>query len=235
MKHLWMMLCAFGLATSALADERIVPWLERLADLKQLQIKTQQRFDVEYQGVALSDAIKDLRERSGLNIYIAWPELKRAGISQQTPITYRGDLLTIEEVMRGLCLKATAPGTDWADVPMAEMVDEIYVLASRATHLNRTVRASVYPVKDILLLTDADPERPGHITQESTNLANMVRTYTGDPERWARQIASCNTLNGSLFVKADAAHHREIAELLTSLRASLELPAPERVTLFDAR
>ena len=163
---------------------------------------------VSFKAVSLSDCVDFLRDVTGLNIFVDWKNLERAGINQRTPITLDMRKSTAEQVLNRLLQQAGTKSKLDFDL------DEGVVQIATEDQVNSRTFMRIYDVVDLFPAqpTDAD----------LTSLADSLRKSVA-PQTWRENGGAGGTImsfGSKLIVTASAKTHRQIA---TALEARREL------------
>src|SRR5256885_15581968 len=95
---------AIALASVGFAQEKAKDTSQRELERKKLddaaRALLQKRLpQVNFTNVGMRDAVDFLRDVSGANIYVNWRELKKAGIDDQTLVTFKVKDVTFEKTL----------------------------------------------------------------------------------------------------------------------------------------
>lgn len=126
----------------------------------------------------LVDALRLLRDYSGLNIFVKWNELEKAGVTRTTPVT-----LHLQNVpfAKSLDVMLSAAG---GRVPLSYAIDANVITVSTINDLNRKTVTNVYDIQDLLAVAPDVTEPPGFSGNRPGSTAyrqqNANANYYGD-------------------------------------------------------
>jgi hypothetical protein len=190
---------------------------------------------VRMRGVRLEDAIDQLRDQTGINLFVDWNRLG----SEETP----GRELGVDVDVRGmsladaltLVLRSAGDGIDWG-------IEGGVVVVTAAYNVVRPTR--VYDVRDIIdgevarrvalegppATFPAENERRAKVAREecTTRLKDLLIASV-EPKSWNEvggSIGSVQELNGRLIITQTWQNHRELEALLDGLRRDRLDPYP---------
>jgi hypothetical protein len=162
---------------------------------------------VNFEKVALTDAIDFLRDVSDVNLFVNWRALKAAGVDRQQPVSVRLRNVKFSKVL-SLILNEAAGKEGLLAWHAADGVINI----STAEELNKITAIKVYEVRDLLDPTKVD--KKGEI------LMQMISEAVA-PQSWVEAGGSAGTIkfmDGQLIIAQTAENHKAIGGLLAALR-----------------
>jgi hypothetical protein len=116
---------------------------------------------MELQGIQLGDAIEVTRMATGLNVFVNWNALRKAGIEKDTPISLTARNIPVAKAL-DLILDSLNAGRGVMDSAYW-VIDDGVVVISTGEELNRDLSVRVYDVADVLMVVSnfRGPRIPG--------------------------------------------------------------------------
>jgi hypothetical protein len=200
--------------------------------------KTLPEFNLE--AVPFNNAIEQLRQATGVNLYVFWDDLNDVGLPQDTPITLALKGVTAERALR-LILDQAGGGEELLDY---EIDDGILVVDSRG-HRHSPWVIQIFDVRTLLSpgaywgyapQPPADPAEEGTPDWAAHLLIDLI-THSTAPDSWecAGGRGSARIYNGLLVVRQRPQTQLQIAELLDALhRPEKDARGPARQTVVRA-
>jgi bla regulator protein BlaR1 len=192
--------------------------------------------EVDFNNVALSDAIDFMRDVTGANIFVNWKALRDAGVERTSPVSVR-----VRNISFGKALTILLDGVERKEPLGYTVAEGVITVASRAD-LEKDVVTRVYDIRDLTVpIPDYEPppvqdmqadgpkplEKP--LTQlekdaeaERTRQAAVDRVTrlikeTVEPPAWEK-TAWFRELQGQLIVTAPPRLHEQVTQLLGQVR-----------------
>jgi hypothetical protein len=100
--------------------------------------------DVNFNNVALSDAIDNIRDRSGLNVHVNWRALEGVGITRQTAVSARMHDVPLRKLLRTIINDAGSADT------ITYYLDDGVVEITTREMADQQMITKVYPVADLV-------------------------------------------------------------------------------------
>jgi beta-lactamase regulating signal transducer with metallopeptidase domain len=192
--------------------------------------------EVNFNNVALSDAVDFLRDVTGANVFVNWKALHDAGVERTSPVSAR-----MRDVSFGKALTILLDGVERRE-PLGYTVAEGVITITSRADLEKDVVTRVYDVRDLIVpIPDYEPpavedmkaNRPRPLEKPQTQLekdADAERTRqaaidrveklikeTVEPPVWEK-TSRLRELNGQLIITAPPRLQEEIAGLIGQLR-----------------
>jgi hypothetical protein len=109
------------------------------------QILKRKVADVNFNNVALSDAIDKIRDSSGLNVHVNWRALEGVGISRQTAVTTRMHSVPLRKLLKTILNDAGSPDA------LTYYIDDGIVEITTREIADQQLITKVYPVADLVM------------------------------------------------------------------------------------
>ncbi|MEO0588231.1 MAG: hypothetical protein AAF078_11380 [Planctomycetota bacterium] len=110
---------------------------------------------VDYRGVALADALEDLRVKTGANFEVRWDQLEAAGVSRDETVEVR-----LREVPARVALRRVLRYVDVGFEPIGYSIGGGLVTVSSQRQLDRRMVTRVYDVRGVAFPVRDFVERP---------------------------------------------------------------------------
>ena len=190
---------------------------------------------IDMKDIPLRKALEYVREASGANVVANWPALALLGVDQDMKLTIKADGISGADLLHRICRQLSIVD------PVSFRAQDGVVLVSSKDDLCRETVIRVYDIRD---LVGPDASRAKGRTHSS--LMDLILDFV-DPTSWRDYggLDGSARLAGHLLVVRQARRrHREVADLLSQLRAALAvreaLPVAEAAggwpeTLFTDR
>ena len=212
-----------------------------------IEEKLAEPIPADFENNTLSNVIEYLRNQTGLNVYVNWTQLEKAGVGQDHRVSLQLLNVPASQVLE-LVLKEASAGDELN--PISYAVHEGIVKISTERELKRTsVTTGTYDMRDLLDSAsdfsfpgepsrglgaddddDNDDEEDTLIREDMVfSVLDMIR-QVGRPEEWVEfggDVSSVSELNGNLIIRTTPENHREIGRLLAMLRETTEEPEEE--------
>jgi len=167
--------------------------------------------DQQFTGVRLSDAIKQLRQKAGVPLFVNWKQMAVIHVSPDEWVTVglrgktlKGDLEVVLDV-------AGADREKWG----INVEDGVIVVSSR-DDLSKNVSVRVYDMRDIIGRPVAD-ERQRRVDALVALIQDQI-----EPGSWKErggQVAAIRELGGQLIVTQTTENQRKLMRLMEDVRA----------------
>lgn len=189
----------------------------------------------------LNEVLKQIRDRTGVNMVIDWRSLEAAGIASDAPVS----MLPLKNLTARRVLRQVLAEAGGGNIKLRFEADDGIIVISTDDNLSRFSFTRVYDIRDILELywpTDDSPPPapvPGQLpaqgpyrggifgarndTTPQEQMDALVRLIqeTIDPTIWrdaGGSIGAIRALGGRLMVTLTAQGHRDLEEFLSLLR-----------------
>ena len=220
-------------ASSAATPEDAASW-EALCELRlrakggepegqRIQAALEQRIDVDFDDVALSDVMGHIATTQGINVVLDEVGLTEVGLTSKSLINLRVNDVRLSTVL-DLLLEPLNLGY--------VVQDEVLKITSRE-RLAGPMITRVYSVSD---LVQARRHVDGNAAEELERLSLLLQE-TIDPNGWSnfggRGYCQAHEGTVALVIRQTAAVHQEIADLLEGMRRKLEARASHSVWLLE--
>lgn len=216
------------------ADAGAASEMDRLAREKLAEVLG----DLNFQNTTLENVISQLRAINDLNIQVNWNALEFAGIDRDTEITLQLKGITLEKALRVILDDAQA----LVGIPLSYVLDQGVLTVSTDDDLQQQLVTHLYDVHDLLQtrpnfyeLPDFDVDVSGgggggdvfgeiDIEEDEEDPVERLRTLLMNvvaPNTWqetAGGLGSLEVLEGILVVTNSPTVHREVFDLLGSMR-----------------
>ena len=207
---------------------------------------------LDLRGVELRQAIRKLREISGVRIRVNWPALSKERVMPETTVDVRLKNVTLNKAIRTVlddvsCIGAKHEG----ETGLGHVVEDGAITISSKSELAGHTDTRAYDIHD--LIASIAEFRNQHVDNSDSGLNAELHS---DPEIVAEIIAvisasvdweSCRQADGSggeihetggrLVVTQSVANHKSIVGLLEDMRRHLKIrgsnPCPEKPTASD--
>ncbi len=164
--------------------------------------------------VRFYDALDFFRDVTDLNLVVNWQALGDAGIDKGTAVS-----VTLHNVSNERALIETLSAAGGV-VPLGYILDEGVIRVSTKLYLSTRTTVGVYDVEDLMAADTVQGRR-----EKAETLADIFRgifnhdswVEKGGPQRWVRR-----PLDGLLLVLESDENHAQVAELLTTIRRTLD-------------
>ncbi|WP_417388085.1 hypothetical protein [Gimesia sp.] len=217
---LWMLTlsAAFSLVDAADSSNAKPP-----ANTSPLELKTwkalQQPISLTMEEMPLSEVLREISRRSGINLFLDSFGLEEVGLTPRTPVT-----IEVKGIKSKSVLNLLLEPLDLAYV----MRDEVVVITSRTRSLGKPYVAS-YPVADLAVPIPLAGPVPADETASAANtpaidfesLIDLIQS-TVDPDSWetvgGNGSIRPHAASQSLVIRQTSQTHQRIEDLLTRLR-----------------
>jgi type II secretory pathway component GspD/PulD (secretin) len=183
--------------------------------------------EMNFEGIAFSDAIDFLRDITQMNFFVDWRALEAAGIDRNAPVTVRVRDVAVSKALR-LVLDNVGGGT----VKLGYAVDGNVLNVSTAEELAKNVITRVYDIRDLIVeipdftAVPAAPlpqTRPDPAKQRADRIKEVMdliqETVAADSWREAGgTVGAMRQIQGQLIVTQTPENQQQIATLLAQLR-----------------
>jgi len=129
---------SFTLSVVTLADPSPAP------ELTTKQLLNSRVNVIDFNQIALADALEYLRDTTGMNIFVNWAALESIGVDQSTQITVKLRQVGVRKLL-DLMLNSAAPGQ------LSWFVDDNVIHITSADLSNQAMVTRMYPVEDLML------------------------------------------------------------------------------------
>ena len=129
---------SFTLSVVTLADPSPAP------ELTTKQLLNSRVSIIDFNQIALADALEYLRDTTGMNIFVNWAALESIGVDQSTPITVKLRQIGVRKLL-DLMLNSASPGQ------LSWFVDDNVIHITSADLSNQAMVTRMYPVEDLML------------------------------------------------------------------------------------
>lgn len=199
---------AAGQETPAITPEAAREAQRVSAEPSAAQRKLSRLISVRVENVPLGQGVDQLREASGLNIFVNWQSLRQVGVTEETPVS-----VTLNDAPVGttlsLALESASDGLGWA------LRDGVVVVGSQQ-YLRSHTTLRVYDVSDLIdhrlgELADREAREAFGAEQAMAELQEAVTDTAAEP------VASSG-FGSLLAVRASLLGHAQVEEALMKLR-----------------
>ena len=172
----------------------------------------------------LGDAVDRLRDATGLNIFVNWRSLEKAGVGRDTPLS-----IQLGNVRAGTVLEVllTMAGADKAR--LGHKVEDGVVTISTAEDLVRTTITAVYDIRHIVRAAPAELGEKGR-QHQIIKLIRLVQKNIDSPS-WrdnGGNVGAIRELSGQLIVTQTPENQERLKTLLKDV-GELFVAGEERV------
>jgi len=183
---------------------------------RRVTTKLQEPVAVNYEGNKLVNVIDDLRNKTGINYFVNWTELEKAGVSQDTVVTL--NLSVPAKQVLDLVLEQSGAVNN--ETRLASQIVDGVVTISTANDLAASPVITVYELKSLVEGADvsADSRALEKIQRDAlyrdlvSDIAQQVQP--SQTQRDERLQTSVRDINGNLVVRATQLQHQQIQQKL---------------------
>lgn len=191
--------------------------------------------EVQFQEVPLTEVFAWMQQTLNVNVHVQWQALQDVGLDRDRPISVAVKNLTVERVLQ--LVLSEAGGTDMrlgfdvqdgilmistAEILERRMTFEVYDVRDLVSAVTPLRSAAVPPTEPKVATESAGAKPPAATTGPAADLLQLI-TSSVKPETWEDNggVSGIRWYNGLLVVRTHAAVHRDIKQLLHSLKSAL--------------
>ncbi|MDB5358097.1 MAG: hypothetical protein JWN24_4550 [Phycisphaerales bacterium] len=170
--------------------------------------------DVRFAEVTLGDAIDQLRDLSGLNIFVNWKSLEKAGLDRTARVSLHLKDKRLSTVIDLLLTVAATEGEK-----LGYLVEDGVVSISTEDDLAKNTLTRVYDVRDLLAAAPAGAKRDVQVAAVVKLIMDEVASDTWRDR--GGKVGAIRELQGQLIVTQTPDNHTRIVSLLDHIRPLL--------------
>jgi hypothetical protein len=157
--------------------------------------------------VSLADAIDQLRDVSGANVFVNWRALEVAGVAKNQSINITLRQVSLRKVLSLLLHESSGE----KGAILGWILDDGVIYISTVEDINRRVQIKIYEVRDLL-----DPRA----VEKKGQVLMLMITDAVNPDSWFHRggNGTIKFIDGKLVITQTYNNHQAIEDLLTHLR-----------------